>query len=136
MTVTNAMAGATIQPKFSDVEVWSIVCTQAIASAAASGENYKLFYVSSGATILDVYLRLATACSTAASLMHVGLTSGGSDFVASAAQSVTTVARATKGLPYACTADQLVYLNLDVGATTAASNAIVTVLCINTQNVT
>lgn len=132
--ITNAMAAATVQPKFTEVGNLEIICTQAIASNAASGQAYKLFNVASGMTLVDVYMRLATAASTAASVIHLGIATNSSDFIASYAQNVVTVGRATVGLPYTCTADTPIYAWTDGGAATAASNLIVVATVSPTDN--
>jgi hypothetical protein len=134
-TTTNAMAASTVQPKFVEVGNFSIVCTQAIASNAASLAAYKLFVVASDVTIVDMYLRLGTAASTAATLMNVGITTNGSDFIASYATSTIVLGRATKGLPYTCTADTPIYANLSAGDCTAASNLYVVAICAAKDNV-
>ena len=134
MTTTNTMAGATIQPKFSETETISIVCTQAIASDAASGSAYKLFNIASGMTLVDVYIRLQTAASTATSVVKLGIATNSADFVATYAQNITTVGRATAGLPYTCTADTPIYAWTDTGAATAASNLVVVAMVAPTEN--
>lgn len=133
-TTTNAMAAASVQPKFAEVGDLSIICTQAIASGAASGTAYKLFNVASGMTLKDVYMRLATAASTATSVIHLGIATNSSDFIASYAQNGVGVARATVGLPYTCTADTPIYAWTDGGAGTAASNLIVVATVASTDN--
>lgn len=134
MTTTNAMAGSSIQPKFSETETISIVCTQAIASDAASGTVYKLFNVASGMTLIDIYMRLQTAASTAASLIKLGTTTNGVDLIPTYAQNIVTVGRATAGLPYTCTADTPIYAWTDTGAATAASNLVVVAMVAPTEN--
>lgn len=134
-TTTNAMAAASIQPKYSEVGEHTIICTQAIASDAASGTAYKLFNVASGMTLVDVYIRLATAASTATSVIKLGIATNSADFVASYAQNITTVGRATVGIPYTCTADTPIYAWTDGGAATGASNLICVATVSATENV-
>ena len=131
--ITNAMAGATIQPMFKEVGDLTIICTQAIASDAASGQPYKLFNVASGMTLKDVYMRLATAASTATSTVMLGIATNSSDFIQSYAQNSVAIARATVGLPYTCTADTPIYAWTSGGAATAASNLIVVATVFNTE---
>jgi hypothetical protein len=128
------MAAASIQPKYIEVGDLSVVCTQAIASNAASGKAYKMFNVASGMTIVDLYMRCQTAHSTAASTIHLGLATNSSDFIQSYAGNVTTIARATVGLPYTCTADTPVYAWQDIGASTAASNLVVCARIVASDN--
>jgi hypothetical protein len=134
MTTTNAMAAASVQPKFIEKGDFSIVCTQALASNAASLAAYKLFNVASDVTIRDMYMRLATAASTAATLLNVGLATATASFIETAAASVVTMARATKGLPYTCTADTPIYAFLTAGDCTAASNLVVVAVCCAKDN--
>lgn len=133
-TTTNAMAAASIQPKWYEVGDHTIICTQAIASNAASGSAYKLFNVASGMTLKDVYMRLATAFSTAASTIHLGIATNSSDFIQSYAGNVVTVSRATVGIPYTCTADTPIYAWQDGGAATATSNLVVVATVTNTED--
>jgi hypothetical protein len=133
-TTTNAMAAASVQPKFAEVGNLSIICTQAIASDAASGTGYKLFNVASGMTLVDIYMRLATAASTATSVINLGIATNSSDFIQSYAQNGVAVARATVGLPYTCTADTPLYAWTTGGAATAASNLIVVATVTSTDN--
>lgn len=132
--ITNTMAGATIQPKFKEAGDFSIVCTQTILSNAASTQAYKLFNVASDVTIVDVYMRLATAASTAATLFNLGLATATASFVETAAASAVTIARATKGLPYTCTADTPIYAFITAGDCTAASNLLVVARCVSKDN--
>jgi hypothetical protein len=134
-TITNAMAASGIQPKFVENGTFAYVCTQAIASNAASLAAYKLFVVASDVTIVDMYLRLATAASTAATLLNVGTTTNGAQFIASYATSTVVLGRATAGLPYTCTADTPIYANLSAGDCTAASNLIVVAICAAKDNI-
>lgn len=132
--ITNSMAASSIQPKFIEKGDFSIVCTQAILSNAASTQAYKLFNVASDVTIVDIYHRLATAASTAATLFNVGLATATASFIETAAASITTVVRATKGLPYTCTADTPVYAFITIGDCTAASNLVVVAHCVAKDN--
>ncbi len=124
-TATNAMAAASIQPKMCETGNIAIVCTQALISTQTSGSAWKLFNVASDMTIVDVYMRLQTAASTAASLINLGVATNAATFIASYAQDSVAVGRATAGLPYTCTADTPIYAYTSVGAATAASNLVV-----------
>jgi hypothetical protein len=134
-TTTNAMAAASIQPKYFETGQHTIICTQAIASDAATATAYQLFNLASGMTLVDVYIRLATAASTATSTLHLGIATNAATFVASYAQNIITVGRATAGLPYTCTADTPIYAYTAGGAATAASNLICVATVAATENV-
>jgi hypothetical protein len=134
VTTSNAMAAASVQPRFTELGNVTIVCTQAIASDASQGNGYKLFNVASGMTIADVYMRLTTAASTATSVFHLGIATNSSDFIQSYAMNVVTIGRATVGLPYTCTADTPIYAWTGGGAATAASSLVVVATVINTES--
>lgn len=123
--VKNALAAASIQPKFKEAGNFQIVCTQAIASNATTGTPWELFVVASDVEILDMYLRLATACGTSTGKLNIGIATNAATFVVTAGQDVTTMARATAGLPYKCTADTPIYAYVTTANCTAASNLIV-----------
>lgn len=135
-TITNTMAGSSIQPKWFEVGVHPIVCTQAIASGAASGQDYKLFAVASGMTILDVICRLTTAINATNAYFHLGIASGDKTLVSTATCGSTVPQRGGPDciLPYTCTADTYVYATLGAAAT-AASSLIVTALVANSETI-
>lgn len=130
-TITNAMAAAAIQPKWHEVGDFSVVCTQAIASGAASDQDYKLFTVASGATILDVFARFATAINVTNSYYHVGIASGGKTLISSQSVGYTYPSKGGPDvtLPYECTADTDVYMTLGVASTAISSFIVVARLC-------
>ncbi len=123
--VTNAMAGAKIQPKCKETGTFQIVCTQSVASDATTATPWKLFNVASDVTIIDMYLRLATASGTSTGKLNIGIATDAATFIVTASQAVVTVARATAGLPYTCTADTPIYCYISGADGTAASNLIV-----------
>lgn len=123
--VTNAMAAAGIQPKFKESGNLTIVCTQSVASNATTATPWKLFNVASDMTIIDMYMRLATASGTSTGKLNIGIATNAATFIATAGQDSTAVARATAGLPYTCTADTPVYAYITAADGTAASNMIV-----------
>lgn len=133
--VTNAMAAANIQPKYDESGLVTIVCTQAIAVNATTGTPWKLFNVASDMTIVDMYLRLATACGTSTGKLNIGIATNAATFIETAGQDAVTVARATKGLPYTCTADTPIYCYVTTTNCTAASNLIVVATLESAQNI-
>lgn len=129
-TVTNTLVGSGVQPKFLETGVWAIECTQSLASNAASGTTYELFYVSSGCKVLDVVVKLATAASTAGSKVNVGYVGGATAYLATHALDSAWTARATGAglfVTTAFTADTKITADLD-GACTAATNLYVRAL--------
>lgn len=139
-TISNAMAAAGIQPKHWEIGVLPIVCTQAVASDAASDQDYKLFAVAKGMTIVKAMLQIDTAiesADTTNTMIHMGLASGGGQLVSSGQVSYTypQYFGAACTLPYTCTADAYVYLTLGVAAT-AAANVVCTVYACPTHQMT
>lgn len=136
-TISNAMAAAGIQPKHTESAIMPIVCTQAIASGAASDQDYKLFAVAKGMTIVKALLTIDTAlesADTTNTMIHMGITSGGKTLVSSGQVSYLYPQQfgADCTLPYTCTADTYVYVTLGVAAT-AAGNVIATVYAMPTD---
>lgn len=136
LLATNAMAAAGIQPKHVEVGALAIVCTQAIASGAASDGHYALFKVASGMTIVECLSRLNTAIRATNTYYHVGIASGGKTLVSSASLGYVYPMQfgADCTLPYTCTADTTIYLTMGQAATAAAS-CIVTCIIAATENV-
>ena len=136
LLATNAMAAAGIQPKHTEVGTMAIVCTQAIASGAASDGHYALFKVASGMTIVECMSRLDTAIRATNTYYHIGIASGGKTLVSSASLGYVYPHRggADCALPYSCTADATIYLTMGQAATAAAS-LIVTCFIAPTENV-
>lgn len=133
---TNAMAAAGIQPKHTEVGCMAIVCSQAIASGAASDGHYALFKVASGMTIVECMSRLATAIRATNTYYHIGIASGGKTLVSSASLGYVYPMQygADCTLPYSCTADTTIYATLG-GASTAISTLIVTCMVAPTENI-
>jgi hypothetical protein len=130
------MAGSTIQPKWFDVGVHAVVCTQAIASAAASDQDYKLFAVASGMTILDAVGRLSAGINATNTYWHMGIASGGKTLVSTGTNFRAWPQRGGPDvtLPYSCTADTFVWL-FHGAAATAAVSFYATVYVTNTETV-
>jgi hypothetical protein len=135
LLATNAMAASGIQPKYVEVGALAIVCTQAIASGAASDGHYALFKVASGMTIVDCVSRMATAINATNSYYHIGIASGGKTLVSSASNGYTYPARggADCTLPYTCTADTTIIATLGA-ASTAISSLIVVATVMSGDN--
>lgn len=122
--ITNTMAGATIQPKFKEMGAFMIVCTQAIASDAASAQAYKLFNIASGCTLTDIYIRLSAQIVTGTTL-NLGLATNGTDFISGGSCTSVVIQRGTGSLPYTCTADTPIYIYLSAAAGTAGNALVV-----------
>jgi len=122
--ITNAMAGATIQPKFREMGSFKIVCTQAIASDAASAQAYKLFNIASGCTLTDIYIRLSAQIVTGSTL-NLGLATNGTDFIGAGSCTSVVIQRGSAGMPLTCTADTPVYIYLSAAAGTAGNALVV-----------
>lgn len=138
LLATNAMAAAGIQPKHTEVATMTVICTQAVASGAASDGHYNLFKVASGMTIVDAMARLTTAINATNVYYHVGVASGGGQLVSTAPCGANGVppqrAGASCVLPYTCTADTTIVATLGA-ASTAASALIVTAQIAPTEQI-
>ena len=137
LLATNAMAAAGIQPKHTEVATMTVICTQAIASGAASDGHYNLFKVASGMTIVDAIVRMTTAVNATNTYFHVGVASAGEQLISSASLGRVYPQRtdsASKVLPYTCTADTTIVATLGA-ASTAISSMIVTALIAPTEQI-
>lgn len=136
LLATNAMAAAGIQPKHTEVATMTVICSQAIASGAASDGHYNLFKVASGMTIVQAMSRLTTAINATNSYYHVGIASGGGQLVSSASNGYVYPHHfgAACTLPYSCTADTTIVATLGA-ASTAISALVVTVEIAPTENI-
>jgi len=131
------MAATGIMPKHTEVSPIAVICTQAVASGAASDGHYELFKVASGMSIVDCYVRMTTAVNATNTYFHVGVASGGEQLISSASLGRVYPQRteaASKTLPYSCTSDTTIIATLGAAAT-AASSMIVVATVAPTENI-